>query len=247
MGIPPKYKRKIKVAGREYLWYVCVDDEMRFVGAPHLLNVLTADRSFFVRFHLGLPADQSHLTVICAEFRGIQMGPQWRRFACPEFVPSGNVTPKNVADLIEWSTRAEALPEELESDWRPTDTIVNPTIEIERTAKATTFRASRDVFPQGWLGVVSSLSARRGGRSTDEFPLWSRIDGRGYTIWLSEVGLAQTRPTIWQARLETLSPLPHHAQARWDQVEASILAFWKTLGELRNPTHPGATQSIPHI
>ncbi|SHK27704.1 hypothetical protein SAMN02745181_3551 [Rubritalea squalenifaciens DSM 18772] len=120
MGVAKKYRRKITVGGRKFLWHVTedLDDFPTTVdGNLHALNIISQDKKFIVRFHLhqGI-SEQRHLTVIGAEFGDSLETGCWRRFLCPDWCPDGVITPSIVRSVIEWSldtaprTKAELDP-----------------------------------------------------------------------------------------------------------------------------------------
>jgi len=107
MAVSHKTRRTIDVNGRRFLWYVAddIDDFPRTVSANnlHALNIVSEDKAFLVRFHLGQQhAAQRHITVLGREFTGASTGECWRRFRCPDWCPDGKVTPKTVRAIIEW-------------------------------------------------------------------------------------------------------------------------------------------------
>jgi hypothetical protein len=100
MGVATKYRRKLIVDGRSYIWYVKEDDD----SPASVLYVLSDDKKFIVQFHLGQPDQTRHLTVLGRDFKRVTVtGGCWRRFRCPEWSSeNGAVTPNNVRSLIEW-------------------------------------------------------------------------------------------------------------------------------------------------
>jgi hypothetical protein len=105
--------------------------------------------------------------------------------------------------------------------------IVNP-----RTRSVVTFRVRSGVFPATWTELRQRLGTRAGTRSTESHPIWGRIDGRGHTIWLSDVRLADSRsePPVWEVRMEALAALPPEGQRHWEEVRASICEFFEQAG-----------------
>jgi len=97
---------------------------------------------------------------------------------------------------------------------------------------AVTFRVSAEAFPSQWRELKKQLGARAASRTTEEHPTWMRIDGHGFTIWLSEVRLADssTEPPVWETRMESLNPLPPEGQRRWEEVHGGIIGFLENLG-----------------
>ena len=106
MGVASKNRRKITVGGRTYLWYVSedIDDFPPMVSRDlRALNILSKDKRFIVRYHLGQTvSERRHITVIGGEFGGAQDPGCWRRFLCPDWCPDTVVTPGVVRSIIEW-------------------------------------------------------------------------------------------------------------------------------------------------
>ena len=126
MGIAKKKRRKIVVNGRDFFWYIAEDDDsfpptvlnnLHEVNDLHALNVISEDKKFIVRYHLGQEnPDTRHLTVIGEEFAGQNYHGSWRRFKCPRWGSRDTVTPKDVRGLIEWCL--EENKEIIEVDYR---------------------------------------------------------------------------------------------------------------------------------
>jgi hypothetical protein len=114
MGVATKNRRKIDVDGRCYLWYVA-DDHHDFpltVGEGELLlalNILSDDKRFVARFHLGQgKAAGRHITIIGREFVGVDSSGTWRRFLCPNWCVQRAITPVDVRAIIEWCNDTHA-------------------------------------------------------------------------------------------------------------------------------------------
>ena len=77
---------------------------------------------------------------------------------------------------------------------------------------------------RAWL---KELGCRKSDRHTEDFPIWWRIDGKGYTLWLSEIRLADSTatPPTWHFKLEALTVLPQVGIERWDMSYESIQQF----------------------
>lgn len=114
MAISRKNRRSITVGESKYVWYVAPDEEA--FGAP-ALTVISADRTFFVRYQLSQSHEARYVTVLGSRFRNLRTGGPWRRFRCPSFGAVDSVTPRDVRGLIEWSleTTGEAP---AEVDWQ---------------------------------------------------------------------------------------------------------------------------------
>lgn len=106
MGVARKNRRSIQVGDREFLWYIAEDIDSfppTVDGSLHALNILSEDKQFMVRYHLNqVDSERRHITVIGAEFGGSREAGCWRRFRCPDWCPSGAITPGIVREVIEW-------------------------------------------------------------------------------------------------------------------------------------------------
>ncbi len=73
------------------------------------------------------------------------------------------------------------------------------------------------------------LECCRSSRQTDTFPIWWRIDGNGFTLWLSELILADSTatPPTWHVKLESLAALPPSGIQQWDMTVTTIEQFLK--------------------
>lgn len=100
MAITAKHRRKIVIAGRIYAWYVWHDDD----SSDQVLSILSEDKRFIVKFHLGQPNDRAFLIVLGPEFEGVEnTGRTWRRFRCPQWDDKTAITPATVRRIVEWS------------------------------------------------------------------------------------------------------------------------------------------------
>ncbi len=98
--------------------------------------------------------------------------------------------------------------------------------------RVVTFRVRAGVFPDKWRELRRQLGARAGSRRTEAHPIWERIDGRGSTIWLSDVRLADSRsePPIWEVRMAALAELSPEGQQQWEEAHATICDFFEAAG-----------------
>lgn len=68
------------------------------------LAVVSADKSFFVRYAIHQPTESRYLTVLGREFPGLpEKRRSWSRVRSPQFTSGDTVTPSDVRRLIEWS------------------------------------------------------------------------------------------------------------------------------------------------
>lgn len=94
------------------------------------------------------------------------------------------------------------------------------------------FKVRVAAFPADrWLEFRKALQSRRSTRHTGG-PPWERIDGRGYTLWLQDVRLVDSRtvPPTWEIRLESLAPLNSDGQRHWAEVSKAIELFIRASG-----------------
>jgi hypothetical protein len=102
MGVARRGRRRIEVDGVEYLWWVAVDDDCYTYPGAVALNVVSTDKQFVVRYHLGQPRVMRHVTVLGSVFRTIDCSGPWCRFRAPEFGSSTRISPGDVADFVRW-------------------------------------------------------------------------------------------------------------------------------------------------
>jgi hypothetical protein len=98
-----------------------------------------------------------------------------------------------------------------------------------------TFKVRAVAFPAGeWYKFRKVFKPRRTSRTMRDRggPLWERIDGRGFTIWVSDGCLADSRtvPPTWEVRLESLAPLNTEGQQCWREVCEGIERFIRVSG-----------------
>lgn len=84
-------------------------------------------------------------------------------------------------------------------------------------------------WPVGWNALVREWGFSLSKRSTDEFPIWSALSGKGYSIWLSELRLKDSVSSTprWLARMESLSEMTMEGQVVWDDIQSSFVEFLK--------------------
>ena len=122
MALRGKGRRRIAVGGRDYLWWVKIEDEDDFVGAP-MVTVVSERRELYVKYGLVQPDDRRYLISSGSYCRGIdEQGSTWRCFRCPKFGTEETIAPKGVEALIRWCLQVEG--ETVEVDWRGAKTAV---------------------------------------------------------------------------------------------------------------------------
>ncbi|WP_020469670.1 barstar family protein [Zavarzinella formosa] len=94
------------------------------------------------------------------------------------------------------------------------------------------FRGTR--FLHDWNAYRKALKLRRSDRpmrDTDG-PPWERIDGRGFTIWVSEICSAnrRTESPAWEIRMESLALLNPEGQQCWSEACEGIERFIRASG-----------------
>ncbi|CAH1385459.1 hypothetical protein [Candidatus Nitrotoga sp. M5] len=78
-----------------------------------------------------------------------------------------------------------------------------------------------------WRDLLKMLNCRKSDRGTKDYPIWRRIDGKGFTLWLSEIQLADSasKPPTWRFKLESLATLPPMGKEQWDICLGAIEKF----------------------
>jgi hypothetical protein len=105
MAISTKYRRKITVIGRNFVWYVRENPDELYQPA---LNVISDDKHFIVTYTVNQPNETRHLVIKGNEFKGLVDGGRcWKRVLCPQWEEGSTVTPNSVHILIEWCFGAE--------------------------------------------------------------------------------------------------------------------------------------------
>jgi hypothetical protein len=118
MAVSRKYKRPISVDGRDYLWWVMLDDEPFVPSTGHCLRVVDLQGEMFAYYPLCQPAEIRHIEVRRRRFRSADRGSGRAlsgRFRCPAFAAGPSVTPADVAALVRW---CESAGEPVEVDYR---------------------------------------------------------------------------------------------------------------------------------
>jgi hypothetical protein len=112
MAIATKGKRKITVNDQQYYWTIVIGGEDIDLGSTQSLQIISADKSFIVRYplwqvidELDNPARYNLLIVIGRSFGSPgKFGGCYKRVECPKFeAQTDAITPKIVATLIQWA------------------------------------------------------------------------------------------------------------------------------------------------
>ena len=88
---------------------------------------------------------------------------------------------------------------------------------MNKNKRAVVFSLQAKAFPVAWRELLKDLGCRKSDRETTDFPIWWRIDGKGYSLWLSEFRLADSAsaPPTWQLKMEGLAALPPAGKDHW--------------------------------
>jgi hypothetical protein len=103
MAVATKHRRKLTRNGRLFVWFAAEDDD----STDMVLQVISDDGRFKVRYVLGQKDEGRLLIVLGREFAGASTGGCWTRFHCPCFDPHGVISPSGVRRLIDWCLAAD--------------------------------------------------------------------------------------------------------------------------------------------
>jgi hypothetical protein len=114
-----------------------------------------------------------------------------------------------------------------------------------RPVHEASFRVRAAAFSgSDWYEFRKAFKVGRSGRPMRDpgVPPWARIDGRGFTLWVSEVRLADSRtvPPTWEIRLQSLAPLNAAGEQCWAEVCEGIERFIRASGLERVEGVPSA-------
>lgn len=95
-----------------------------------------------------------------------------------------------------------------------------------------TFRWCGETSGLEWLSLKRDVEGKTCSRSTEEHPIWSRIDGKGFTIYLSEVTLSNSAkaPPEWEVVVESLVLLNRQGQDRIKFITDTIELYLNQAG-----------------
>ena len=118
MGVAKKYRRKIEIEGRCFLWYVKEDlDWLTHNGCPVALSIISEDKHFIISYGIGQAELYRHLVSLGREFPKIsQPKTGYQRVRCPQWEQDGMITPEIVRQLIEWCFTYDV--DAIEVNWR---------------------------------------------------------------------------------------------------------------------------------
>jgi hypothetical protein len=252
MSVRKKGRRRLVVADRVFIWWVCESEPDCWVG--EVLTVASEDGHFFVRFYLGQEPERRFLVVQGSEFAGLpDAGRYWIRVECPEWQSGPGIQPSDVRKLIDWSFSPDQPRFRVDYRGQPLSvssaarTVATPdyprlgglvvrlsekkqTGSRPKTIREASYTARGDAFPLwDWLQyskVFKAKLCRRAGRT------WNRIDGIGFIIWMSDAALvgSRTTPPTWEIRLEALARLNPAGEARWQEICQGVERFFQQVG-----------------
>jgi hypothetical protein len=119
MGVAKKYRRKIEIQGRGFLWYVREDlDWLAHSGCSIALSIISEDKQLIISYGIGQAETHCHLVSLGQEF--FKLAPHnssgYRRVRCPQWEKDGAITPEIVRQIIEWGGIYDA--DAIEVNWR---------------------------------------------------------------------------------------------------------------------------------
>jgi hypothetical protein len=115
MGIAKKYRRRLVIGERLFLWWVREIQPEDWIGP--VLTIASDDKRFLVRYYLGQNEEQRFLVVLGPEFPGLpDAGGCWIRVRCPQWEAGSSIKPSDVRRLIDWCLFGARQLERV--DWR---------------------------------------------------------------------------------------------------------------------------------
>lgn len=109
-----KKRRRIVCGGRNYVWYVLAGDRdywtrvaeggSEWAWTTPILHVISEDKTLILTISLDAPKPYAVSKV--REFQGKPKSGCWERYLLPFELP-GSVTPRFVAEVIEWANSGE--------------------------------------------------------------------------------------------------------------------------------------------
>lgn len=109
-----KKRRRIVCGGRNYVWYVIADgDDYDYWESVYInnwetpfLHIISEDKRIILTLPLGVP--KPYAVSKGREFQGKPKSGCWERYPLPFELP-GSVTPRFVAEVIEWANSGENI------------------------------------------------------------------------------------------------------------------------------------------
>lgn len=110
MAVRKKSRRKIVRGGKSYVWYILAGDRdywthyyTGFWETP-FLHIISEDKTLILTIPLNAP--RSYAVSKGRVFQGSKRSGCWERYFLPFLLPKA-ITPKIVADIIDWAERGE--------------------------------------------------------------------------------------------------------------------------------------------
>lgn len=119
MGVAKKYRRKIDIQGRCFLWYVQEDlDWLAHNGCLVALSIISEDKHLIISYGIGQTETYRHLVSLGKEFAKLAPSSSLgsRRVRCPQWEQDGAISPAIVRQIVEWCGIYDA--EAIEVNWR---------------------------------------------------------------------------------------------------------------------------------
>jgi hypothetical protein len=119
MGVAKKYRRKIEVQGRCFLWCVKEDLDWLVQGCLLALSIVAEDKHLIISYGIGQAETDRHLVSLGKEFA--KLTPEdskvgYQRVRCPQWEQDGAITPEIVRRIIEWCCTYDV--DAIEVNWR---------------------------------------------------------------------------------------------------------------------------------
>jgi hypothetical protein len=118
MGVAKKYRRKIEIQGRSFLWYVREDLDWIHNGCLVALSIISEDKHLIISYGIGQAEPYRHLISLGKEFAKLAPDSSvgHRRVRCPQWEQDGAITPESVRQIIEWCCNYDA--DAIEVNWQ---------------------------------------------------------------------------------------------------------------------------------
>ncbi|MCJ8311618.1 MAG: hypothetical protein HRU38_02790 [Saccharospirillaceae bacterium] len=98
--------------------------------------------------------------------------------------------------------------------------------------QSVTFRWKSKSLDFSWSIVGKELGMVRCSRITENHSLWKKYDGKGYSIFLSDVVIydSSNNSVEWEATMESLSKLTDDGIETWNLFKSTIHGFLTDAG-----------------
>lgn len=105
MAIAKKYKRNIVCKQKNYVWYVCPNEDNQ---DWLVLHILSEDKTLILACPIGNSV--SYVISQGCKFQGNRESGVWKRYLYPGKIPD-SVTPSIVSEIIDWAISGDAATE----------------------------------------------------------------------------------------------------------------------------------------